>query len=104
MQPSNKTYIRIWEFLIKPEMRNDFERIYGSEGDWAQLFWKSDEFLFTELYRDPENENRYVTIDGFRSKKGFEKILGEFKEEYDVLDRRCEVLTISERHIGDFVS
>lgn len=82
-------------------MREHFEHIYGSHGDWAQLFRKGDGFLSTQLYRDVKNDGHYITIDSFTSKAAFEKILEQFKNEYDVLDRRCETLTTSERCIGE---
>lgn len=102
MKNSDKVYIRIWEFQVKSGKEEGFERSYGPHGDWVQLFRKSDGFLKTELHRDLNDHGRYVTVDYFKSKADFEKILTQFKEEYNALDRSFEGFTTSEHNIGVF--
>lgn len=97
-------YVRIWEFAAKPEARAEFEHFYGPDGEWVQLFRRSQAFLRTDFFRDRHNENRYITIDYFSSKAGFENFLRDFRQEYEALDRRCEGLSACEREIGTFVA
>lgn len=103
MQAAKQVHLRLWEFRVRPGREQDFERIYGSEGDWAQLFRRSGAFLSTELYRDCETGGRYVTIDRLSSRTGFEAFLLTVRAEYDTLDRRCASLTEAERSLGTFV-
>lgn len=98
------TYIRIWEFQARPGMENEFERIYGPEGDWVRLFRKSKAFLRTEVYCDVETKGHYVTIDYFASRGEFQALLKEFREAYDALDRLGETICASESRIGNFYS
>jgi len=28
----------LWKYRVKPEHAEEFERVYGADGDWARLF------------------------------------------------------------------
>ncbi len=104
MQATQGAYVRIWEFRARPGLEEEFERIYGPEGDWARLFKKSRSFLRTELNCDIDTKGRYVTVDYFVSQPAFDEFLKEFREEYDALDRRCERVRASEQPVGSFTN
>jgi hypothetical protein len=104
MRASEGIFVRICEFRARPGLENEFEKIYGPEGDWVQLFRKSQAFLRTELNRDVERHGRYVTVDYFVSQLAFDAFLKEHREEYDALDRRCESVRALESPIGSFTS
>lgn len=99
---SDRHYLAVWEFQVKAECVGEFERVYGRDGLWAQLFRKSTEYLGTELVRDLERAGRYLTIDRWTSRE----VLGEFKQrfagEYAALDKTCERLTEAEKLVGEF--
>jgi heme-degrading monooxygenase HmoA len=104
MSNFNDVYVRIWEFQAQPGKENEFENVYGPDGEWVKLFQKSKYFVRTELYRDIENDGRYVTVDYFASQAGFQAFLKEFRDAYDALDRRCEAVCASEKRMGSFSS
>jgi len=95
-------YLALWEFHVKPEARAEFERAYGPEGDWAQLFGKSPDYRGTELLRDPSGSGRYLTLDRWASRDAFLQFKREFQSEYAALDRQCEALTERESLLGEF--
>jgi quinol monooxygenase YgiN len=97
-------YVAIWEFTAKPEARAEFENFYGPDGEWVQLFRRSKSFLRTELFRDRNAENHYVTMDYFASKAGYDDFLREFRQEYDALDRRCDAVLEGEKEVGVFLA
>src|SRR5215472_3020837 len=66
-------YVVIWEFRVQPGMEADFERAYGSEGRWAQLFRTGDGFSGTELHRDVSVPGRYVTLDFWSSGEAYQR-------------------------------
>ena len=101
---SDGVYVTIWEFTAKPEFRAEFENFYGPGGEWVQLFRRSQAFLRTEFFRDRQSENRYVTVDYFSSKAGFDDFMRELRQEYEALDRRSDGLTDSQREIGAFTA
>lgn len=92
----------VWEFRVATENREEFERAYGSDGDWAKLFRRSDQYLGATLLRDPAVAGRYLTVDSWTDEEAFEDFKHQFAAEYKALDLRCEELTEYEMKIGGF--
>ena len=104
MAKSKGIYIRVWEIQAKAGMEEEFERVFGPEGEWVALFRKSKAFLTTELFRDLENVGRYYIVDHFASQSAFQAFLKENRDDYDALDRKCEALCASEKRLGSFLA
>ena len=92
----------LWEFRVKAGREAEFERRYGPEGDWAQLFRRSPAYRGTELLRDTAEPGRYLTLDRWESSAAYEEFKRQVAQEYAALDRECEALTESERCLGRF--
>jgi heme-degrading monooxygenase HmoA len=60
----------------------EFERVYGSDGDWAQFFRAGAGYIGTELLRDVETPRRYVVIDRWESAEAYNAFVAEHREEY----------------------
>ena len=90
----------VWEFRVKAGREAEFERRYGPEGDWAQLFRRSPAYHGTELLHDTADARRYLTVDRWESAKAFEAFKQRTAEAYEKLDRECEALTESEHCLG----
>jgi heme-degrading monooxygenase HmoA len=86
-------YAIIWEYLVKAEHAGEFEKIYSATGEWAKLFGKSRGYLGTELLSDERELHRYITIDRWSSRQEYESFLSEWKNQYQLLDGRCDGLT-----------
>ena len=103
---SKKLYAVIWEFQVKSESLSEFERVYGPNGLWAQLFRHNPEYLGTELLHDIGHRAghlaRYLTIDRWTSLDAFSQFKRDFAAEYGALDEKCERLTASETLLGEF--
>jgi heme-degrading monooxygenase HmoA len=95
-------YLIVWSFEVKPESVEEFERAYGPAGEWARLFRKAPGYQGTELLRDVDATERYLTIDRWRSREDFWSLREAFRAEYLALDARCEALTTRELLVGDF--
>lgn len=95
-------YITIWEFTVPAESTAAFIAAYGPAGAWAQLFGRAPGYRGTELYRDRETPDRFVTLDFWMSPAAYESFRETFATEYAALDRACESLTSSERPLGSF--
>lgn len=85
---------------MPPERRAEFERRYGSDGDWARLFRLADGFAGTTLLRDADEPGRYVTIDVWRDREAFARFRERRASEYERLDAECAALTLEERCLG----
>jgi heme-degrading monooxygenase HmoA len=95
-------YVYIWSFEVNPLSEPEFERTYGREGAWVQLFRHAPGYLETDLLRDLETPGRYLTIDRWESRQAFERFHQRFRSEFERLDRLCESLTRREVLVGHF--
>ena len=60
----------------------EFEQIYGPEGEWARFFRRGVGFVGTELLRDVEIDRRYVVIDRWDSVEAYGAFIAEHRAEY----------------------
>ncbi|MGH8108173.1 MAG: antibiotic biosynthesis monooxygenase family protein [Arenimonas sp.] len=95
-------YTYVWEFLVAPEYRAEFEQHYGVDGTWVKLFRCGDGYIETLLLHDNANEMRYLTIDRWRSEADYLRFKTDFSDGYAGLDKACEHLTIDETFLGAF--
>jgi heme-degrading monooxygenase HmoA len=93
-------YVIIWEYRLRPERVDEFEKIYGRNGAWSELFQQGSGYLGTELLRDSSDPYRYLTIDRWHSLSDYESFLSTWKTEYENLDAHCEGLTEQEASLG----
>jgi len=89
---------------VKPGCEPLFERIYGPDGAWVQLFRKASGYGKTELIRHKAVASRYVTIDYWQDETSHQHFRSQYAREFNELDARCEDLTESEEHLGDFTA
>ncbi len=94
----------MWEFRVKNDCAEQFESIYGPDGEWVKLFRKGNGYLRTELHRDLNISNRYITIDYWESKEAYDIFRNNFQNDFEKLDNQCEFLTEKEQFIGSFSS
>jgi heme-degrading monooxygenase HmoA len=92
----------VWEFRVQPAQATSFERAYGPEGDWARLFRRSSSYRGTELLRDPDDPQRYLTLDRWDAISDFEAFKAGNGDDYHALDAACEPLCSEERFVGRF--
>ena len=93
-------YVIVWEYQVKAENLEDFEKIYGAGGSWADLFQRENGYLGTELLYDPQNPQGYITIDRWVSSLAYDNFLVRCQEEYELLDEKCNKLTERETLLG----
>ncbi|HXS75010.1 MAG TPA: antibiotic biosynthesis monooxygenase [Terracidiphilus sp.] len=96
-------FVVVWQFEIAEEKVAAFETAYGPEGNWAQLFRKSPEYLGTELLRDAYVAGSYLTIDRWSSEEAFREFRKDHDAAYEQLDRACDALTEKETRVGAYV-
>lgn len=95
-------HVILWAFEVKRGCVREFEKVYGPEGEWGQLFRKHTGYLGTELLRDSNRAGRYVTIDRWASQGAYDRFKTRARQESEDLDARGEALTRSERLLGRF--
>ena len=97
-----KGYVYAWEFRVPLESREAFERHYGAEGSWVQLFRRAPGYIGTLLLEDRTTPGRYLTIDRWQDEAAYVAFRAAFSRQYDALDRECAALTTDERLLGTF--
>ena len=95
-------YTTIWEFLVPEDQRAAFERHYGDQGTWVQLFRRAPGHVQTLLLRDRDVPERYVTIDRWVDSSAYKAFRLNFADEYRALDAQCEGFTRRETALGTF--
>jgi heme-degrading monooxygenase HmoA len=98
----NAGYVYVWEFVVAREHVRDFERAYGADGDWVELFRRASGYVRSELIRDRTRPERYLTVDYWESKALHDAFRVRFAGEFEALDAACAAFTISETEIGKF--
>jgi len=93
-------FIIIWEYIVRVGQEAEFEKVYGANGDWAQLFKQGDGFLGTDLVRNRDIPRRYITIDRWASSAAYDAFQEKYQAAYEELDARCQSLTEQEKLLG----
>ncbi len=60
----------------------EFERVYGVDGDWAGFFRQGAGYIGTELLRDLELPRRYLVIDRWESREAYNAFVEAHRDEY----------------------
>lgn len=89
-----------WEYQVNMGCESEFERVYGSDGDWVELFKQGDGYLGTEIFRDVSVPRHYITIDRWVSKEAYKDFHQKFAQEYGVIDERLDCLTERQALLG----
>ena len=92
-------FIVIWDYIVAESQEAEFERVYGPEGEWTQLFKQGKGYLGTELLRAMDHPRHYLTIDHWDSSSAFDSFQENYHVEYEAIDARCENLTEREARI-----
>ena len=95
-------YAYIWRYRVPEDSAGDFERAYGSEGPWVELFRQHPGYVRTELHKDLQQPGCYTSIDYWQSKEACDAFRQESRAEFEALDTQCEQLTEEETLLGEF--
>jgi heme-degrading monooxygenase HmoA len=82
----------------------EFERVYGSEGDWAQFFRTGLGYVGTELLRDVEQPGRYLVVDRWDSREAYNAFVEANRDEYMRRVDETAYLYGQELRLGTFES
>ena len=92
-------FIVIWKYEVRPKLSDAFVAAYAPDGEWANLFRRSDEFLGVELLED-DSPGGYTTIDRWRNEDAWRAFMNDHAAAYRDLDRRLDHLTITEQLVS----
>jgi len=91
-----RTLVSVWRYRVRAEKTEAFQRAYGLEGAWVELFRRSEGYVSTELLRDATDPAVFVTIDRWESRSAYDAFRKKFADEYLALDSVCSAFTEDE--------
>jgi len=100
---SGTQYVMVWEFRVTQGKEAEFIEKYGREGIWARFFRNGRGYLRTELVRDVDDTQRFLTLDHWQSEEEFKSFRQQNLVEYERLDKECERLTETETCLGALI-
>ena len=91
-------------FVFRYEARDaeEFERVYGPEGEWAQFFRQGRGYIGSELLRDLEEPERYLVVDRWESADAYNAFLAEHEDEYVRRSEETRLYHVQELRFGTF--
>jgi quinol monooxygenase YgiN len=53
----------VWQFDVKPGREEEFEQLYGADGDWTALNRQTRSYLGSSFLRDQNRPSRYLLLE-----------------------------------------
>jgi hypothetical protein len=94
----------VWQFEIRAGGAEEFERLYGADGDWTKLSRQSRSFLGSSFLRDIGAESRYLLVEYWGEMMVYEKHLADFGDEVRALEQQRERLVERMETVGVFTA
>ncbi len=94
----------VWQFDIRPEDSQTFERLYGADGEWTALSRQSRSFLGSSFLRDITAASRYLVVEYWSEMIVYEKHVVDFSDEVKKLERQRERFVVKMENIGVFTA
>lgn len=95
-------FVILWHFEVKPVNQVRFEKVYGAQGPWAQLFHGDARFRGTQLLHDPSRDSCYFTVDFWDSEAAYRNFLDTHRQAYDDLDASLMELSANQHLVLSF--
>ena len=95
-------FVILWEYEVKPDREEMFEKAYGPRGDWALLFQTDPHYRETRLLQDVSRPHCYFTLDYWDTENDFTQFKAAHGNAYGEIDHATEGLTLSERRLTAF--
>jgi hypothetical protein len=92
----------VWSYVVKPEWAAGFSAAYSANGEWAQFFAASPDYLGTVLLSPTDQQGRYLTIDCFNTPEARARLIDQRRDVYEQIDRRWADATLEETFLGEF--
>ena len=96
-------YVIVWEYIVQPENKEQFEFEYGSKGSWASLFGQWEDYRGSVLLKSKGEEYAYLLIDHWTDAETYEAFKRR-DDKYTLLSKQLEHLSEKEEKIGSYTT
>jgi quinol monooxygenase YgiN len=92
----------VWQFDVKRGHENEFEQLYGADGEWTQVNRQTRSYLGSSFLRDQSRTSRYVVVEYWSEMLVYEQHRAYRSDMIDSLEQRREALIDSVEPLGVF--
>lgn len=92
-------YARVWDYDVESAQVEAFVAAYGAAGAWTQLFERTTGYAGTQLFRDVDQPNRFLTVDRWTDAACWQAFLDGWGDQYRELDRQLSRLAAGGRTV-----
>ena len=92
----------VWQFTVRENTAEEFERLYGADGEWTQLSRRSRSFLGSSFLKNLATPARYLLVEYWSEMVVYERHLTDFRDEMASLEERRRTMALSVESLGVF--
>lgn len=92
----------VWAFETVPDRGEEFERLYGVDGDWTRLSRRSRSFLGSSFLKDLAHPERYLLVEYWSEMLVYERHLADFEDEVKALEAQRQIYLVHAEPVGVF--
>jgi hypothetical protein len=94
----------MWQFDVKNGRENDFEQLYGVDGEWTKLNRQTRSYLGTSFLRDQNRSSRYIIIEYWSEMIVYEEYRAYRSDAIASFERHRRALVESVEPLGIFTA
>lgn len=94
----------MWQFEVKEGREDEFEALYGADGDWTTLNRPTRSYLGSSFLRDQARPSRYVVIEYWSEMLVYEQHRAYRSDVADSIEQRQQELIDSVEPLGVFTA
>ena len=94
----------MWQFDVKKGREEEFEKLYGVDGDWTALNRQTRSYLGSSFLHDQNRSSRYLLIEYWSEMIVYEQHRGSRSAKVDALKERSAALVVSVEPLGVFTA
>ena len=84
----------VWQFEIRQGRSEEFESLYGVDGEWTRLSRRSRSFLGSSFLKDLAADDRYLLIEYWSEMVVYERHQADFSDEVKALEEQRDRLVL----------
>jgi hypothetical protein len=94
----------VWQFEVKPGRENEFEQMYGVDGEWTRLNRQTRSYLGSSFLRDLSRASRYIVVEYWSEMLVYEQHRVYRSDAITLLEQRSAALVESTEPLGVFTA
>jgi len=94
----------MWQFDVKSGREEEFEKLYGADGDWTALNRKTRSYLGSSFLRDQNRSSRYLLIEYWSEMLIYEQHRASRSTMMDAIETQREELVEAMEPLGIYAA